>query len=222
MMKYKTTGNTTLFDKEDTGRKLTGMGDPLVRLSKTIDFEMFRRELEETLLPKERKSNAGAKRYDVVMMFRLMVLQRYYNLGDEQTEFQIVDCTSFRRFLGLAEGDRVPDARTIWLFRERLARSGKVGDLFQKFVDYLNGKGLIFNEGRMIDASFVSIPKQRNTPDENKRIKAGEDEVPRGVHLRVHGEHDAQAVHTDGGASAGDGGGRADQPDLQPDALPNH
>ena len=110
------------------------------------------------------------------MMFKLMVVQRYYNLSDEQAEFQIVDRTSFRRFLGLSDGDRVPDARTIWLFRERLAKGGKVGDLFQKFVDYLNGKGLIFNEGRMIDASFVSVPKQHNTPDENKRIKAGEGE----------------------------------------------
>ena len=125
------------------------------------------------------------------MMFKLMVLQRYYNLSDEQAEFQIVDRTSFRRFLGLSDGDRVPDARTIWLFRERLVKSGKVGDLFQRFVDYLNGKGLIFNEGRMIDASFVSVPKQRNMPDENKRIKAGE----------------------------GDGGDRADQPDLQHVAL---
>lgn len=174
MRKYKTTGNTTLFDAEEKERKLTEMGDPLERLSRAVDFEMFRSELEDALLPKERKSNAGAKRYDVVMMFKLMVLQRYYNLSDEQAEFQIVDRTSFRRFLGLAEGDRIPDARTIWLFRERLVKSGKVGDLFQKFVDYLNGKGLIFNEGRVVDASFVSVPKQRNTPDENKRIKAGE------------------------------------------------
>ena len=174
MRKYKTTGNTTLFDKEDKERKLSEMGDPLERLSQVIDFEMFRSELEEALLPKERKSNAGAKRYDVVMMFKLMVLQRYYNLSDEQAEYQIVDRTSFRRFLGLAEGDRVPDARTIWLFRERLAKSGEVGILFQKFVDHLNEKGLIFSEGRMVDASFVSVPKQRNTPDENKRIKAGE------------------------------------------------
>jgi hypothetical protein len=219
MRKYKTTGNTTLFDKDEKERKLTEMGDPLERLSKAVDFGMFRSELEDALLPKERKSNAGAKRYDVVMMFKLMVLQRYYNLSDEQAEFQIVDRTSFRRFLGLAEGDRIPDARTIWLFRERLVKSGKVGDLFQKFVDYLNGKGLIFNEGRMVDASFVSVPKQRNTPDENKCIKAVEDAVPRGAHLRLHGEHDAQAVHQDGGLGAGDGGDWADQPDLQHVAL---
>lgn len=83
MRKYKTTGNTTLFNKEDTERKLTEMGDPLERLLKTVDFEIFRAELEDALLPKERKSNAGSKRYDVVMMFKLMVLQRYYNLSDE-------------------------------------------------------------------------------------------------------------------------------------------
>ena len=58
LLKIETTGNTTLFDKEDTERKLTEMGDPLERLSKTVDFEMFRAELEDALLPKERKSNA--------------------------------------------------------------------------------------------------------------------------------------------------------------------
>ena len=81
-------------------RKLKEMGDPLERLSQVIDFEMFRPELEDALLPKERKSNAGAKRYDVVMMFKLMVLQLYYNLSDEQAEFQIVDRMSFRRETG--------------------------------------------------------------------------------------------------------------------------
>lgn len=60
MRKYKTTGNTTLFDAEEKERKLTEMGDSLERLSKTVDFEMFRTELEDALLPKERKSNAGA------------------------------------------------------------------------------------------------------------------------------------------------------------------
>ena len=104
MRKYKTTGNTTLFDQDDRERKLTEMGDPLERLGSVVDFEMFRTELEDALLPKERKSNAGAKRYDVVMMFKLMVLQRYYNLSDEQAEFQTVDRTTFRRFLGLADG----------------------------------------------------------------------------------------------------------------------
>ena len=62
-------------------------------------------------LYRERLTNAGAKPYDYVLMFKILVLQRMYNLSDEQTEYQIVDRTSFRDFLGLASGDKVPDAR---------------------------------------------------------------------------------------------------------------
>ena len=89
---------------------LNALGNPLERLSETIDFEMFRETLEVGLY-RERLTNAGAKPYDYVLMFKILVLQRMYNLSDEQTEYQIVDRTSFRNFLGLASGDRVPDGR---------------------------------------------------------------------------------------------------------------
>ena len=82
---------------------LNALGNPLERLSETIDFEMFRETLEMGLY-RERLTNAGAKPYDYVLMFKILVLQRMYNLSDEQTEYQIVDRTSFRDFLGLASG----------------------------------------------------------------------------------------------------------------------
>ena len=146
------------------------------KLSKVIDFEMFRDELEDAVLNKEKKCRAGAKPFDVVMMFKMMVIQRYYNLSDEQTEYQIEDRLSFRRFLGLSSGDKVPEAKTIWLFREKLVKNGASEVLFQKFVDFLNKKQLLFNEGRMVDASFVLAPRQHNTPEENKQIKDEEGE----------------------------------------------
>ena len=71
-------------------------------------------------------------------MFKIMVIQHCYNLSDDQTEYQIEDRQSFRRFLGLSSGDKVPDAKTIWLFREKLVKSGASKVFFQKFVDFLN------------------------------------------------------------------------------------
>ena len=174
MQKYKATGYLTLFDEEERQQRLSKIGNPLEKLSMVIDFEMFRDELEDAVLNKDKKSRAGAKPYDVVMMFKIMVIQRYYNLSDDQTEYQIEDRQSFRRFLGLSGGDKVPDAKTIWLFREKLVKSGAAEVLFQKFVDFLNKKHLIFNEGRMVDASFVLAPHQHNTPEENKQIKNDE------------------------------------------------
>ena len=53
----------------------------------------------------------------------------------------------FKQFLGLASGDKVPDSRTIWLFREQLRKKNMCEQLFHRFVEYLDKRGLIFNEG---------------------------------------------------------------------------
>ncbi len=174
MGKYKTTGNQTLFDAENAARKLSEIGNPLEKLDSVIDFEMFRSRLEAAMVNHNTKSNAGAKQYDVVMMFKVMVLRQYYNLSYEQTEYQIIDRGSFKKFLGLASGDKVPDANTIRNFFEGLKEKGLGEELFQDFVDDLLEKGFIFNEGQIVDASFVLAPRQRNTREENKKIKAGE------------------------------------------------
>ena len=143
---YKKLGNVSLFDNEETLDKLNSLGNPLERLSKVIDFEIFRDELKEGLY-KERFTTVGAKPYDYVLMFKVLVLQRMYHLSDEQTEYQIRDRLSFRDFLGLASGDRVPDARTIWVFRKELTEKGLFDALFDKFNQHLRDNNLIMNEG---------------------------------------------------------------------------
>ncbi|HAL65097.1 MAG: Transposase, IS4 family [Bacteroidetes bacterium 38_7] len=107
---YKTTGNRGFFDEQDTYQKLSAIGNPLEKISLVVDFEIFRKSLEQGLLNKDKKNNAGAKPYDVVMMFKILILQRYYGLGDTQIEYQILDRLSFKKFLGLESGDKVPDA----------------------------------------------------------------------------------------------------------------
>ena len=171
---YKSQGKKSLFDEQLTLERLSEIGNPLEAISKVIDFEMFRNTLEDKLLNTNKKSNAGAKPFDVVMMFKIIILQRYYGLGDKQVEYQILDRTSFKNFLGLASGDKVPDEKTVWLFRENLTKTGVIENLFYLFVNYLESKGLIFNEGKLIDASFTVAPRQRNTREENQKIKAGE------------------------------------------------
>lgn len=107
------------------------------------------------------------------MMFKILILQRYYGLGDTQVEYQILDRLSFKKFLGLESGDKVPDEKTVWAFREILTKKGVVEKLFNEFRNYLESKGLIINEGEIIDASFTLAPRQRNTREENKIIKEG-------------------------------------------------
>lgn len=173
---YRSLGKKTLFDSEFTLNSLSEIGNPLEKIANVIDFEMFRPLLEEKLLNRAKKNNAGAKPFDVVFMFKIMILQRYYGLGDKQVEYQILDRSSFKYFLGLGSGDKVPDEKTVWAFREKLTESGLIEDIFAMFNDHLEQKELILNQGQMLDASFTVAPRQRNTREENQKIKDGEGE----------------------------------------------
>jgi IS5 family transposase len=174
IFKYKQAGRIGLFDKDENSEKLSKLGNPLEKLHKVIDFEMFRSILEANMLNHEKKSNAGQKPYDVVMMFKIILLKRFYNLSDEQAEYQINDRLSFKEFLGLKSGDKVPDSRTIWLFQENLIQKNLEEKLFALFHKFLDDLGLFVNEGKIVDASFVEVPRQRNKKEENAKIKAGE------------------------------------------------
>src|SRR5574344_570569 len=146
--KYKQQGEIGFFDKHFDLAKMSDMGDLLERINTVIDFEFFRPELEEAILPKERITNAGAKRYDPVLLFKIMVLQRIYGLSDRNVEYQIIDRTSFKNFLGFSSGDKVPDEKTIWLFREELTKQKLVDKLFKMFHDYISEQGYILGNGK--------------------------------------------------------------------------
>lgn len=160
-----------MFAEENKLQKLSELGDSLERLN-VINWEMFRPELKNAL-HKERKSNAGRPPYDCVLLFKTLVLQRIYNLSDDQTEYQINDRMSFMRFLGLSIHSKVPDAKTIWLFKDTLTQSVVIEKLFRQFEKELELKGIVTRRGTIVDATFVDAPRQRNSRDENKTIKKG-------------------------------------------------
>lgn len=124
-------------------------------------------------LKRSDRVNGGRPPFDDLLMFRLLVLQALYNLSDEQAEYQVRDRLSFMRFLGLDMDGTAPDARTIWLFREKLAQAGAVEKLFARFDRYLEKRGLMASGGQIIDASIIPVPRQRNDREENDAIKAG-------------------------------------------------
>ena len=159
-----------IFDLQFRLDELSRIGDPLPQLAAAIDWKKFRR-YTDSIRPSERKSNAGRPPFDSVLMFKILVLQSLYNLSDDATEYQIRDRLSFMRFLGLSLGDRVPDAKTIWLFREQLREAELVEPLFELFESYLGEHGFAARKGQIIDASIVAAPRQRNTRAENETIK---------------------------------------------------
>lgn len=164
---------TGFLDWQIRFKQLDKAGDPRGELQDLVDWKLFRTDLEP-VRDKERKSSAGRKPFDVVLMFKVLILQSLYNLSDDQTEFQIRDRLSFMRFLGLSLGDAVPDAKTIWLFREQLTEAGLTETVFRRFDTFLDDNGFSARKGQIVDASIVPVPRQRNTREENRRIKGGD------------------------------------------------
>ena len=163
------------FAEDNRLDRLSKMGDPLEKVAGAVDFEIFRPTLD-TAIPREKGDKGGRPPMDNMLMFKIMLLQEWYHIADDMTEYLINDRLSFQRFLGLSLGDKVPDAKTIWLYREMLKNSGKSKELFDMFAALMEQVGVITREGSIVDASFVDVPKQRNNRDENKKIKEGDGE----------------------------------------------
>jgi IS5 family transposase len=163
------------FDADKRLSILSLKGDPLEAISKLMPWEMFRTDIESVVLPAEesRKSKAGRKPIDALVLLRMLVLQSLYNLSDDQIEYQVRDRLSFTRFVGLGIEDGIPDGTTLWLFREKLAKAGLIDKLFERFGRHLEAKGYIARGGQMVDATIVAVPRQRNSRDENELVKAG-------------------------------------------------
>ena len=169
-------GQLGFFDAERRLAALSEKGDPLQAIAALVPWESFRADIEAVVVTPEeaKKSTAGRRPFDAIVMFRMLVLQSLYNLSDEQIEYQVRDRLSFTRFLGRGLEDGVPDGTTLWLFREKLARAGLIEALFDRFDRHLEAQGYLARGGQMVDASIVPVPKQRNTREENEAVKRGE------------------------------------------------
>jgi IS5 family transposase len=137
-----------------------------------VDFDLFRADLEQAV-PRSDRAKGGRPPFDHVLMFKTLILQASYNLSDERTEYLIRDRLSFMRFLGLGLADTVPDANTIWTFREALKKAEAIDALFARFNDVLRSSGFLAMRGQIVDATIVAAPKQRNTIAEKQAIKEG-------------------------------------------------
>lgn len=166
-------GQQGFWDVEARQRKLAQKQDVLNQLNHLVPWETFRPMLMR-IHEKPRKSNAGRKPTDALLLFKMLVLQKLYNISDEALEYQVNDRLSFMQFLGLGLEDTVPDATTVWLFREQLQQHSLVEELFEQFDHYLQGAGYEAKDGQIVDATLIPVPKQHNTRNENQRIKQGE------------------------------------------------
>ncbi len=170
-------GQAGFFDVDERLKELSVKGDHLERLVRVVNFELFRPELGRAV-PRSDGSKGGRPPFDHVFMWKVLILQASHSLSDERTEFLIKDRLSFMRFLGLGLSDPVPDANTIWTFREALTRATLDGQpaiqvLFRSYEAALKAAGFLAMGGQIVDASIIAAPKQRNTEGEKAEIKAG-------------------------------------------------
>lgn len=165
-------GQRGFWDIEDRLKELSAEGDPLEKLSTTVDFEMFRPLLEKAVR-RSGTAKGGRPGFDVVMKFKMLVLQTLHGLSLQQTDYLVRDRLSWMRFCGLGPGEAVPDANTLWDFREALIKAGALDPLFERLDKAIGDAGYLPMSGQIVDATLVAAPKQRNTETEKADIKAG-------------------------------------------------
>lgn len=176
------------FDWSERQNKLARMRPFLDDLNKIIDWEIFRITLETHI----KRSNMGRPSFDLVFMFKILVLQKYHNISDEAAEIKILENLTFMRFLGIGLQDKVPDARTIWKFREELKNANILDLLFLELNKIIESYGLKAQDGQIIDATFVQTPKQRLSKEENTALKQGKTPEDWSTKKSAHKDTDAK------------------------------
>ena len=151
---------------------LERQGNPLPKLKRLIPWESFRGDFKGLYKQERQRGWAGADRLyrdaqDSGVAGHVQAFRRSGGVSAPRP-------FDFRDFLGLSVSGKVPDAKTIWLFRERLKDSGLLSGLFERMLSYVNAAGFRARKGQIVDASIVEVPRQRNSRDENARIKSGE------------------------------------------------
>ena len=154
---------------------LAALGDRLGEISGLIDWDAFRPLLADLYTNTE--GRGGRPNCDVVLMIKLLVLQQWYGLSDPELERQAIDRISFRHFLGYPAS--IPDRSTVWLFRERLAITGKETAIWDEFQRQLDEQGLTIKRGVMQDASFITADPGHASAD-----------IPRGEQARTRRSRD--------------------------------
>jgi len=183
----------SLFDEQAKHQKLEQINDVLPRLSRMVDWEAFRPQLDGAFPVRDPKKG-GQPPYDRVMMFKIIVLLELYGLSAEAMEYQINDRASFQRFLGLEPQHQVPDATTIRLFAEQLTAAKAMEQLFAAYHARLTAARLVVNEGKIIDASMVHAPVQHNSRSEKDDLDNGE--IPANWSARKKAQKDLDATWT--------------------------
>ena len=162
-----------MFDEQHRLEKLRRQNGPPRKLSSHIYFEYFRKSLKQFFDKASDTRKSCPPACDNILIFKIQILKRYYNLSGDSIEYAVLDRLSFMRFLGLAINNPVPYAKSIRLFRGQLTQGGIIEKLLQDLDRQLEKDGIIVHSGKLVDATIVELAVQRNSRNENKDLKEG-------------------------------------------------
>jgi IS5 family transposase len=163
----------SFFDESNRREKITKLGDMLEKLNEIVNWNIFIPLLDKAIA-RQAYEKGGRPPFNNVLMFKILIIKRLFNLSFDQTEYQINDRISFMRFLGFGIADRVPDAKTIWLYEDLLSRNEAGKELFDKFFETIHDKGYITKSGSIVDATFIEAPRRKNTKEQREKLKSGQ------------------------------------------------
>ena len=163
----------SFFNEENRLEKITKLGDPLEKLNAMVNWALFMPVLEKAIVRTD-NGKGGRPPFALLLMFKVLIIKRLYNLSFDQTEYQITDRISFTRFLGFDFSDRIPDAKMIWLYEEMLSKSEAGKELFDLFFKAIAEEGYVTRTGSIVDASFIEAPKRKNSKEQREALKRGE------------------------------------------------
>lgn len=182
-----------LFVDERRQEKLTQFTGVLVKLGELVDWPGLAAAVNKETGREAPQPKGGRPPYPTEALLKVVVLQQLYgNLADEAMEYALLDRTSWQRFTGLAGYRDLPDARTIWAFKEQLARGGGAEALFEFVGEQLAQAGLQAQGGQIIDATIVTVPKAHLDKDEKQSVKDGETPAHWSAKQAAHIDTDAR------------------------------
>lgn len=172
--------------------KLEGYVQTLAAMDALIDFSAMASAVD-TACPRPDRRKGGRPPYATEVLVRMVFLQGLYNLSDEQCEHQVLDRLSFQRFCRLDGALNIPDARTLWAFRQRLAEGGLGAKaIFETLSQQLQRHGYIPRGGQIVDASIVQAPITQANAQEREALNKGEDPAGWSEKRLAHTDQDAR------------------------------
>lgn len=188
---FRREASKDLFVQDLREAKLGGFVANLAAIDGLVDFGAIAAEVD-TACPRPDRSKGGRPPYPSEILVRMLFVQALYNLSDEDCEYQVLDRTSFQHFCGLASELHIPDARTLWNFKQRLALGGFGGRaIFDAVSLQLQQHGYIPRGGQIVDASIVQAPVTQADSAQREALNQGE---------KPEGWSAKRLRHTDGDA----------------------